>query len=187
MSRLIGLVGFSTAGKDTAAANMPNWRRFAFADALKADLMPMLDGIGCVLTEPTHKAMVRDLLVEWGRTARKFKPDHWIARAFDDGPRNIMRELRDGHSVVVTDVRYPNECDRILAEGGVVIMIRRPGIGPANSEEALTISQIIKRWPTMPVVQNDGTKDDLGLLVIDEYEAAIRERTAIDRANGWED
>jgi hypothetical protein len=164
---LIGLCGFAFAGKDTAAANMSGFTRHAFADRLKKDLLHLLDEIGCKLTEPTHKAMARDLLVEWGRTARKFKPDHWITRAFDDHEAGIVRDIQDGNRVVITDVRYPNECERVLSEGGVVIMIRRPGIGPANKEEALTIDQIVKRWPTLPYVMNDKGKEDIGKAVLE--------------------
>jgi len=165
-NQLISLCGYAQSGKDTAAAHMPGWKRFAFADALKADLMPLLERIGCRLTEPYHKAMARDLLVEWGRTARKFKPDFWIRRAFD-GRNGIMAEMQAGHRIVVTDVRYPNECERILAEGGIVVIISRPRVRAANDEERLTIAQIRERFPCLPTVENDGSKEDLGQRVLE--------------------
>jgi len=165
MTNLIGLCGYALAGKDTAARNMEGWTRFAFADRLKADLLPMLEDIGCTLENPSHKAMVRDLLVAWGKTARKFKPGYWIGRLFD-GSLGVADAINSGQSIVITDVRYPNEVARILAEGGIVVFIDRPNVRPANSEEATSIDEILCRWQTIPVVHNNGTKEDLGRKVL---------------------
>lgn len=166
MSKLISLIGHSKSGKDTAAANMPGWQRFAFADALKRDIDPMLDLVGCDLRNPGHKERARPLMVEWGRTARSFNPDHWITELFDVAG-GVADALDEGQSVVITDVRYLNECQRILANGGRLVMLDRPGIGPANEEEERSIRRVwLELSGKIVVVINDGTPEELGRKVL---------------------
>lgn len=158
-THLIGLCGYAQSGKDTAAANMPNWHRFAFADALKADLLTLLADVGCNLSDADHKAKARPLLVAWGATARAFCPAYWIERLF----RAVDFAQRD--RVVISDVRYPNEVLEILARGGQVVRIERPGIGPANSEEARSIGEI-ERMFCLPRITNDCDPAELGRRVL---------------------
>lgn len=165
-TNLVGLIGFAMVGKDTAAQHMPDWTRYAFADRLKSDLTAMLADVGCRLENPTHKAMARDLMVEWGRTARKFEPAYWVRRLFDD-PNGVTDAIDTGASVVITDVRYPNEAERIMSEGGRLVLITRPRYVPANGEEARSIAHILKLWPEIPTVKNTGTKADLGRAVLE--------------------
>lgn len=165
-TNLIGLIGFAMVGKDTAAANMPGWTRFAFADRIKRDTGWFLDEIGCRVQEPTHKAMARELFVVWGNLARIFKPDYWIEHSFDV-PDGITDALETGADVVITDVRYSNECERILAEGGRLVLITRPRYGPANATEAKSIAEILERWPAIPTIKNTGTKEELGRAVLE--------------------
>lgn len=156
---LIGLCGYARAGKDTAAANMPGWHRFAFADALKADLEPLLSDVGCDLTNSEHKTWARPLLVAWGATARAFRPAYWVERLF----RAIDFAKRE--RVVISDVRYPNEVAEILKRGGRVVRIIRPGIEPANDEEARSIAQIERDF-CLPMVKNDWSPHELGEAVL---------------------
>lgn len=156
---LIGLCGYARTGKDTAAANMPGWHRFAFADALKSDLAPLLADVGCDLADAEHKTTARPLLVAWGATARAFRPAYWVERLF----RAIDFSKRE--RVIITDVRYPNEVAEILRRGGVVVRIVRPGIGPANDEEARSIAQIERDF-CLPMVKNDWSPSDLGAAVL---------------------
>lgn len=165
-TNLVGLIGFAQVGKDTAAANMPGWVRFAFADALKRDVIGLLEDVGCHIEEPTHKAMARDLLVAWGKTARKFEVDYWIRRLFDV-PGGVTDAIETGISVVLTDVRYPNEVERVLGERGRVVLVTRPRTGPANAEEARSTAEILRRWPEIPTVKNVGTKAELGQAVLE--------------------
>jgi hypothetical protein len=67
--------------------------------------------------------------------------------------------------VVVTDVRYKNEVAAILARGGKVVRLHRPGLGPANREEERSIAEIEATW-ALPVVANYGTPADLGQRVM---------------------
>jgi hypothetical protein len=162
MTKLVGLAGFSRCGKDTAAKNMPNWRRFAFADELKGMLGPIFHTIGCDLNLPDHKEKARPLMVALGATARAFWPSFWIDALF----RHIDRHHFD-FCAVITDVRYANEVKVILEKNGIVIGIKRPGIRPANEEEAASFHQIELSYPNMPVVENGSTPEELGRKVLE--------------------
>lgn len=160
MRRLVGLCGYARAGKDTAAANMPGWQRMAFADALKEDLQPLLKSqlhIDPISADAEQKAIIRPLLVEWGRTARRVVPDFWIKR--------LWRRLPADGDVVISDVRYLNEARAVLEAGGIVVYVERSGIGPANIEEESSIREL--RYALQPqIVENNGSPEDLGRAVL---------------------
>jgi len=166
--KLCGLCGFARSGKDTAALNMPGWTRMAFADALKNDLKPLLDSLGVDLTDPAQKEKARPLLVAYGATARAFLPGYWVDRLFGEMAfQKIVARAHENEdpSFVVTDVRYPNEVNRILADGGKVVYLLRPGVQAANDEETRSIGEILERY-RIPVVLNDGTPEELGAKVL---------------------
>jgi hypothetical protein len=161
MTQLIGLCGYAGVGKDTAAANMPGWKRVAFADPLKDDLRPLVKMVGCDLSNPSHKAKARQLMVAWGATARAFQADFWIDRTMD----GVRDYLKDGCRVVITDVRYPNEVKAILDLGGKVVRVFRNGFGPVSEEEARSVIEIDHQF-CLPAVANDSTPAELGRRVL---------------------
>lgn len=142
--KIVGLCGYARSGKDTAAKALTEgggWRRAAFADALKADVLRSMIGSAKAAGIPRSewprwswfedaaaKERLRPLLVEYGRAMRGVAPDYWIRRLERD-------YVRGGQAVVITDVRYENEAEWVRSRGGVVIEIARPGTGPANAEE----------------------------------------------------
>lgn len=64
----------------------------------------------------------------------------------------------DGRKIVVSDVRYKNESRRIRKEyGGVVWMVVRPGVGPANETEKKSIPEV--KYDL--IIYNDGSLEDL--------------------------
>lgn len=64
---------------------------------------------------------VRGYLQRLGTAARDvFGPDFWIDQVFAG--------IGDDEDVVISDVRYRNEAERIQEEGGIVIKIHRPGV-----------------------------------------------------------
>lgn len=170
---IIGLCGYAGVGKDTAAELMPGWRRFAFADSLKADLEALLFDVGCDLSQSEHKNRARNLLVAWGATARAFKPDYWIVRLLH------TLEFAEKHlsisNIVVTDVRYLNEVDALRRLGAVTIRIHRPGFVAANDEEFNSIA-IIDRTVRLPEVVNDGSKEELARCILRAYEENRHDR-----------
>jgi len=162
MNKLIGLCGFAGVGKDTAAAHMPGWRRFAFADALKDDLRPLLEDVGCDLDRSDHKEQAKNLMVAWGATARAFQSDYWIDRLFREVARWENLSPFPRHAVI-TDVRYPNEVMEIRRRGGIVVRINRPGFSARNAEERESIRQIFG----LPEVVNDGAPEDLARRILE--------------------
>lgn len=149
--RIVGLCGYARSGKDTAALGLVSrgWKRAAFADALKKDVFESLSRSYSAehpwavapelpserwLKDPERKEAMRPLLVEYGRAMRKISPAHWIAR--------LEKTLDPYGAYVVTDVRYFNEVKWVYDHGGVVFLVDRPGVGPANDEEELSLAEI---------------------------------------------
>jgi hypothetical protein len=139
---LIGLCGFAQSGKDTAALGLikAGFTRVAFADELKLELARAIRNDASATDESTlqwlaaNKETLRPLMVGWGVMRRLQNPDYWI---------NIgMARATCRTCAVITDVRYPNEAKALWNAGGFLVRITRPGVGPANSEEARTIQQI---------------------------------------------
>jgi hypothetical protein len=179
---IIGLSGYARSGKDTAAAGMDMWgfKRVAFADKLR-DFLYLLNPI----IQPRYKrafAMlvpdarvqtvidkhgwggyketpygpeIRELLqrlgTECGRTL--ISDTVWIDAALN----NV--ELDDHYkSIVVTDVRFPNEAQAIKDRGGYIVRIERDGIKPANAHPSETA---LDDWVFDSIIDNNGTPEDL--------------------------
>ena len=167
--RLIGFCGFARSGQDTAASAAldAGWTRAAFADALKQEALyairislvaaghnPPKD-LDTLFTDPATKELYRPFLVEYGRTLRKLDPDHWV--------RRLHRELEPGYRYAITDVRYANEVEYIPREGGLVLEIVRPDVGPANEEEKNSMQLVKADF----LIRNDGTVDQLRKRVLE--------------------
>lgn len=167
---LIGLCGCARCGKDTAAKRLieKGWRRVAFADALKADVIyaltratkkayvPRADHPSWTMFEdPASKEKLRPLMVEYGRAMRAIKDDYWIQRLLRD-------YLRGAGRFVVTDVRYANEANWIRERGGKVIRIVRPGFEPVNAEETASLKLVSADFEVL----NDSTPETLGQIVL---------------------
>lgn len=138
---IIGFGSKARIGKDYAASELSKFytvERVAFADALKDDLAVIFARSGLDLKEmlnvPATKERVRPLLVEYGQTMRKFHPDIWVDRALTG--REFTSQI-----TIVTDVRFPNEANRIKELGGYYIEIDTD-IEPANETEALYSPQM---------------------------------------------
>lgn len=70
----------------------------------------------------TPMEVMLDLETLVGRT--RFGPDVWVNRTM----RDVNRSMALGHSVIVDDVRMPNEAHAILSAGGSLIRVVRCGI-----------------------------------------------------------
>lgn len=140
--RLIGLSGYATAGKDSVAEvliRLYGHKRVAFADKLKSfvrEVNPyvafptsdkvraaeLVDSLGD--TEAKKHDEYRRVLQVIGTTVREyFGRDTWVDAA--------LNQTSDDY-VVVTDVRFQNEAQRIKDLGGIMLRVQRPGVGPAN-------------------------------------------------------
>lgn len=159
------------AGKDTFAARLVEehgYVRFAFADAMTKALTKLdpyvLGGLRFseVMAEhgwdvgkenfPEMRRLAQVFGTEVGRDL--FGPNVWV----DAARRHLDDLLADGHDVVVTDVRFPNEHALIVSYGGIVTRIDRPGLPDADGHASETA------WRDLPHdwrVVNTGTIEDL--------------------------
>ena len=169
--RLIGLYSPAPGcGKTTVASlltDLLNDREcVSFAAPLKIAVLNMLDDLGlsgfhyayedkeAIIPElgVSARHMMQTLGTEWGRAC--IHPDFWvmIARA------EAQRTMNDGKSVVIDDVRFPNEAAMIRDLGGELWRIERPGViysGDHSSEGGL------EDIAPDRVIVNDGTIDQL--------------------------
>lgn len=179
--KLIGLAGYAGSGKDTVAKMLIDdygYTKVSFAGPLYEALYrlnPIIDAWnedkyagGHVDIETVQQAVDRD---GWEQTKREvpevrrllqalgtevgremFGQDFWVNQALQTA-RKLQR-------VVITDVRFDNEIEAVLAEGGKVYRVVRPGYGPVNahvSDNALNDED--PRYTA--VLLNDGTVSDL--------------------------
>jgi hypothetical protein len=127
VARLIGLTGLPRSGKDSVAAVLSvnhDFAQMAFATPLKDALIVLL-GLNrahfadhALKEEPidwigkSPRELMQTLGTEWGRGL--VREDIWIRHA----QRRLDNYRRFSASVVVTDVRYPNEADWLRKNGG---------------------------------------------------------------------
>ena len=142
MGKLIGISGFARSGKDTfyqrskIALEKEDYKacRFAFADALKSECNEILSKyteISAFTENKTEKKLVRPLLVEYGMMRRSIDENCWIKKIQPE----VEKKVNEGYYVFITDVRFKNEADWIVANDGILINLTRHEIGPANHEE----------------------------------------------------
>jgi hypothetical protein len=143
MGQLIGISGFARSGKDTFYQRCKGLlekegkvaTRFAFADALKAEVDNLLTSnlnISAFTEDDKQKKLIRPLLVTYGtELRRKLNPNCWIERIQPD----VVNAINNDEFVFITDVRFKNEAEWIRMNGGILVNVARSGIKPANHEE----------------------------------------------------
>ncbi len=140
---IVGISGPINSGKDTVAeilCDEYNFLRVAFADSLKDFCLKMFPDIlnEETLWGPSEKRTpeCRRLLQQLGTdVARQFDPNVWVKHTMNrisllqtQGLDALGRHnpTRPDRSVVVSDVRFPNEAEGIRAQGGFLLSITRP-------------------------------------------------------------
>ena len=80
----------------------------------------------------------RQIMQWWGTEYRRAKePRYWTRKLLE----RVVYHQRDGESrFVVTDCRFANEVDTVLAMGGQIWQITRPGIDASTTAEGQHIS-----------------------------------------------
>ena len=161
MSRLIGIAGRAGSGKDTAGAHLVEshgFQQYAFADPIRAMLgalgaFPAADLINRDTKEvvidwlgKSPRQMAQTLGTEWGREL--VHPQLWVLMA----QRRWDAAKADGHSLVITDVRFENEVEWIKAQSGHVIVLDRSGTESVSvhASEQLNFSAFADR-----IISND--------------------------------
>jgi len=164
MPPIIGITGKAGSGKDTLAAYFVEhhgYVKYALADPLKQELNHLFGWKPARWEDRDWKEKYmyggktpREWAQWLGAFARHVDEDHWIGtlmlRAFDEG--NIGR-------LVISDVRYDNEAEAIIANNGIVLEVVRPGITPVtehHSENGVSLELIHDS------LNNHGTADELG-------------------------
>ena len=139
--QIIGFGCTAQVGKDTAAEYLEkqyfgNIKRVAFADALKTTAMSLfgLDWSQCYGSQEIKETIdsrygmtPREILQGVGSKMRDIYPDIWIDTVFNVTIPELAMQGYD--CVVISDVRYPNEGNKIHQKGGSVIKITREGSG----------------------------------------------------------
>lgn len=138
--KVIGVVGYARAGKDTYCGiarsilvdNGYKVKQYSFAEQLKKEVEPFLrDTCKCNVwtTDSEVKKDIRDFLVWYGTTWwRKRDPKRWI--------RNVDLALKSDDKnidiALVSDVRYPNEADWVHSWGGYLVHVAAWRMAPAD-------------------------------------------------------
>jgi hypothetical protein len=142
---LLGLCGFAGSGKDTAAAYLVQKHGFvkvAFADPIK-DILSAIYGWdrnaleGCTpkdrefrekedtwwSKELNTKITPRNQMQVWGTEIgrKRVHPHLWILSV----KRKVEQLLEEGKHVVITDCRFPDECELVKQLGGKMVRVHR--------------------------------------------------------------
>ncbi len=139
--RLVGLGCTAQVGKDTAAEYLEKKypgrvKRVGFADKLK-EICMLLYGLSyeqCYgpkeikeAIDPRYGLSPRAIMQGVGQKMREVYPDIWIDTVFNTTIPEFEKEGYD--CFVISDVRYPNEGDKILAAGGTLVKVLRAHAG----------------------------------------------------------
>lgn len=162
---LIGITGKKRHGKDSVCdaiqALRPESYRFAFADALKREVAAACGVTVEYINE--HKDNFRLILQGWGTDFRRglFGNDYWIRQAESALLNNRKVEAKPV-LWIATDVRFPNEAEMILRNGGKLIRVERPGV-TSNDQHASETA--MDDFPVAATVINDHTLKTLATRV----------------------
>lgn len=167
--RLIGIMGLARVGKDTATAHLCDtygMESYAFADPIKS----MLTGVfGDLFRDGDREApidwlgksprqLMQTLGTEWGREV--VHPDLWVLVA--DQMWKKYQEIGWGAGVVLSDVRFRNEAEWILAQGGLLISLSRDGVAAVATHVS---EQNIPFDLANVSLENNGTVEELAAAV----------------------
>lgn len=162
---IIGITGRARAGKDSVAKilrNLYGARQYSFAAPIRqfvADLCGMtLAELGlrkgfaaAALGGKTPRFAMQTLGTEWGRET--IYDSIWVDKTLSDASRCPTG------LAVIPDVRFANEASAILAAGGMVIRVTRPGEEIAESEHSSESG--VPDVLIHSTIANDGDLEDL--------------------------
>lgn len=174
MTQYIGLVGRARSGKDTVAHHLVEkhgYTRVAFADRMRdavEALNPMIrldvDGLQHICTlkqglkmygweglkvySPDIRGYLQRMGTEVGRDM--FGENFWVMQAI-----SVANQYEQ---VVFSDVRYPNEAERIRDAGGILWRVERDGIEKSDEHTSEALIETIK---VDSVIKNNGTLEEL--------------------------
>lgn len=129
-------ISFAAKLKDSAAvllgctvADLENWKNEPSRIVTTGQLV---DGLEVV---PDRTQTIREFLQHYGTEAHReiFGQDFWVDAALPlDGARAGATITYDDAMYVVTDVRFPNEADRVAELDGIIVQV----VGPPEIEQS---------------------------------------------------
>lgn len=177
---LIGLSGYARTGKDEAAKVLVDkygFTRVAFADKLRDVLYALNPVVGDTLWMDENdlgSVRARTTLVFLQDVIDLYTWDGYKETSYGDEIRRLLQRLGTeagrnllgtniwvdaaltGHhenaKIVVTDVRFPNEAERIKELGGIVVRVSRPGVSAVNAHPSETS---LDDWPFDYTLENN--------------------------------
>lgn len=154
---IIALGTRKQVGKDTVGKYLiekHGFQRLAFADALKNEVMDLMDQVGIRYNpkDESDKERFRPLLIAYSELRRSFDPEHWVKIIL----LTIDHIRNGGLNWVITDMRYPNEAQVLRDRGAIIVKINRDTGLPEEPTEA--VGDLIK--PDFEI-DNNGTFDEL--------------------------
>jgi hypothetical protein len=171
---IVGLVGKKSSGKDTAGAFLVDdhgFIRHSFADALKQSAAALFDvpvetwdelknneaahvtlhgpGISNSGVVPWAALTVREFLQRYGTEAHRdvFGGDFWVKVARAAMLKTLMQGGDDpmhAPSIVVTDVRFPEEAQTIRDLGGMIVRVVRPEVEVGDTHASEVVQESIE-------------------------------------------
>ncbi len=167
--RVVGFGCTAQVGKDTATEYLEKKypgraKRVAFADKLKQVCM-LLFGLSyeqCYgskeikeTIDPRYGMSPREIMQKVGDGMRKIYPEIWVDTVFYT---TIPEHQKEGYDFfVISDVRYPNEGDKIHAEAGTLVKVLREsgGVDVGANHSSETAMKNYKNFDF--IIDNNGT------------------------------
>lgn len=184
LPQIIGITGLKFAGKDTCGnyfVEHYGYKRLAFADSLKSSMREIfgfndeqlygnqketVDEYWGVTPRTVLQYVGTDLFREQlGKIMPKVGKNIWLKVV----EKKILDQLAENPTVrfVITDVRFPNECQMVKDLGGTVIRVKRDA---ANNTTDTHSSEIeIANLNVNVELPNNGTKDELFKLALEYF------------------
>jgi dephospho-CoA kinase len=162
--KIVGFAGRKRAGKDEAAKYLVEhcrFQRLSFADALKSAAREIF---GLTEDQMYGAEKQKEAVDEfWGKSPRLIMQllGTEVGRAIDVNVwvKSIERKLVGLSSIVIPDCRFQNEADMIRRNGGIIVRIDRPSLGPQTDMHASETS--LANYEFDDIIVNDGTLNDL--------------------------
>lgn len=180
--KMVGLCGFPGSGKSTAAWTMAHLKpgeftRYAIEDELRSQCISMMQAVDVHINfwRPRGVDVMNPVLKGWYDQRENMSKGYWINSLMDE----IKRDKERGLSTlpIIVDVRKADEAQAIVNHGGVLIKINRPNFGDNNQEEKMNMYFLDNKFPDIQVVNNAGTKEELGWRVLGCLERRISKDT----------
>lgn len=170
--KVIGLGCTAQVGKDTAAEYLEKKfpgrvKRVAFADKVKNTAMEVfgLSWEQCYgpqeikeAVDPRYGMTPREIMQGIGEKMREIWPSIWVDTVFN---ATIPQLLEEGFELfVISDVRYPNEGDKVHENGGCVVKIIREDGGVTVGHEHSSETAMRNYEDFDFVIENNGTFEE---------------------------